>query len=307
MIAQGLILRKFSLSTEIFRLFRGGKHVKKTGFSFDKIEWQANCTLGAGVDASYIYDSLYNMIENIGIVSRDYKQSPIFRGCPVHAPDELSPEKYYVIISTSRYRKEIRNSLLCMGFNEGDDFYDWFRHLLPYGYVCGTVRVGKFSAFPWDKGILLNRISRIGAFVSIAASAQIHYNHRVGITTSELQNILLHETINRLENHDYQLRPSVNEVCIGNDLWIGANAFINVSKVKSIGNGAIIGTGAVVLDDIPHYAIALCSPAKVIKYRFTENEQTILERVSWWDWDNRTLNENAELLCDTKAFFAKFG
>lgn len=34
-----------------------------------------------------------------------------------------------------------------------------------------------------------------------------------------------------------------------------------------IGNGAVIGANAVVIKDIPEYAIAVGSPAKVVKFR----------------------------------------
>lgn len=52
---------------------------------------------------------------------------------------------------------------------------------------------------------------------------------------------------------------------IGNDVWIGTRAII-MSGVK-IGNGVIIGAGAVVTKDIPNYAIVGGVPAKIIKFR----------------------------------------
>jgi maltose O-acetyltransferase len=54
-------------------------------------------------------------------------------------------------------------------------------------------------------------------------------------------------------------------VSIGNDVYIGARVII-LPGVK-IGNGAVIGAGALVKDDIPEYAVAVGVPAKVIKYR----------------------------------------
>lgn len=43
----------------------------------------------------------------------------------------------------------------------------------------------------------------------------------------------------------------VQKVEIGNDVWIGANVFINASRCSKIGDGAIMGTNSVVLQDIP--------------------------------------------------------
>lgn len=57
----------------------------------------------------------------------------------------------------------------------------------------------------------------------------------------------------------------IGEVFIGNDVWIGAGAKI-LANVH-IGDGAIIGSNAVVTTDIPANAIAVGVPAKVIRQR----------------------------------------
>jgi len=57
----------------------------------------------------------------------------------------------------------------------------------------------------------------------------------------------------------------IGTVEIGDDVWIGAGSKI-LMNVK-IGNGAVIGANSVVLTDIPEYAIAVGSPARVVKYR----------------------------------------
>ena len=57
----------------------------------------------------------------------------------------------------------------------------------------------------------------------------------------------------------------VQPVKIGNDVWIGGRVII-LPGVK-VGNGAIIGAGAVVTKDVPDYAIVGGNPAKVIRMR----------------------------------------
>ena len=57
----------------------------------------------------------------------------------------------------------------------------------------------------------------------------------------------------------------IGEVVIGNDVWIGAGA--KILRDVHIGDGAIIGSNAVVTSDIPPYAIAVGAPARVVKYR----------------------------------------
>lgn len=55
------------------------------------------------------------------------------------------------------------------------------------------------------------------------------------------------------------------DVVIGNDVWLGAKAV--VLPGAQIGDGAIIGAGAVVRGTIPPYAIAVGTPAKVVSQR----------------------------------------
>ncbi|WP_054708534.1 CatB-related O-acetyltransferase [Bacillus sp. JCM 19041] len=69
-------------------------------------------------------------------------------------------------------------------------------------------------------------------------------------------------------------------VTIGHDCWIGARAIL-MDGIK-VGNGAIIGAGAVVTKDVPPYAIVGGVPAKIIKYRFGSELQDKLEQSKWW-------------------------
>lgn len=59
--------------------------------------------------------------------------------------------------------------------------------------------------------------------------------------------------------------PDSQQTVIGNDVWIGTRVII-LPGVK-IGNGVIIGAGAVVTKNVPDYAIVGGVPAKIIKYR----------------------------------------
>ncbi len=50
------------------------------------------------------------------------------------------------------------------------------------------------------------------------------------------------------------------------DYWLGANVFISPS-VEFIGEGAVVGAGAVVTKNIPDWAIAVGVPTRIIKFR----------------------------------------
>lgn len=73
------------------------------------------------------------------------------------------------------------------------------------------------------------------------------------------------------------------DIVIGNDVWIGYEAVI-MSGV-TVGDGAIIGTRAVVTKDVPPYTIVGGIPAKPIRRRFDDAVIERLESLRWWDWD----------------------
>lgn len=72
------------------------------------------------------------------------------------------------------------------------------------------------------------------------------------------------------------------DIVIGNDVWIGYEAVILAGV--TIGDGAIIGTRAVVTKDVPPYTIVGGVPAKPIRKRFPNDTIAALLALRWWDW-----------------------
>lgn len=69
---------------------------------------------------------------------------------------------------------------------------------------------------------------------------------------------------------------------IEEDVWIGANAVIR-QGVK-IGRGAVIGAGAIVLEDVSPFAIVAGVPARLIRMRFDENIISKIIDTHYWDF-----------------------
>lgn len=80
------------------------------------------------------------------------------------------------------------------------------------------------------------------------------------------------------------------DIVIGNDVWIGYQAVI-LSGV-TVGDGAIIGTRALVTKDVPPYTIVGGVPAKPIRKRFDQATIAQLEALRWWDWDAEKIRRN---------------
>lgn len=83
------------------------------------------------------------------------------------------------------------------------------------------------------------------------------------------------------------------ETRIGHDVWIGANAVV-VGGV-TVGDGAIIGAGAVVVRDVPPYAIYGGVPARLLRYRFDPADMRALAELEWWNRDTEWLRKNSSL------------
>ncbi|MBN1816830.1 MAG: CatB-related O-acetyltransferase [Sedimentisphaerales bacterium] len=84
-----------------------------------------------------------------------------------------------------------------------------------------------------------------------------------------------------------------SNLCIGHDVWFGRNSLI-LPNVRQIGNGAVIGAGAIVTKDVPSYAIVAGNPARVIKYRFSESMQRQVEATQWWTYSIEELKDKLE-------------
>lgn len=84
------------------------------------------------------------------------------------------------------------------------------------------------------------------------------------------------------------------QILIENDVWIGHGA--TIMGGVTVHNGAVIGAQAVVTKDVPPYAIVAGNPARIIKYRFDENQINALLNIAWWHWNSEELKSRYQLM-----------
>lgn len=129
----------------------------------------------------------------------------------------------------------------------------------------------------------------IGRFCSIACGAKFMFtsgNHSMQSLANYTFPIFIDEW--GLDAKDIcDAWDNKGDTVIGNDVWIGYEAVI-MPGVK-IGDGAVIGTRAVVTKDVPPYTIVGGVPAKPIRRRFDDATVEKLEALRWWDWDEDRL------------------
>jgi len=65
---------------------------------------------------------------------------------------------------------------------------------------------------------------------------------------------------------EWELGWTASPLTVGEDAWIGARALI-LPGVRSIGDGAVVGAGAVVTKDVPPFTVVAGNPARPIKMR----------------------------------------
>jgi acetyltransferase-like isoleucine patch superfamily enzyme len=117
---------------------------------------------------------------------------------------------------------------------------------------------------PWGGRISIGRDVFVGPYVVI-------YGHG-GVTIGDHSLISMHCCIVS-SNHTISERGSIIRhepdillpTRIGSDAWLGAG--VKVLGGVTIGDGCVVGAGAVVTKDLPPYSIAVGIPAKVVKQR----------------------------------------
>ncbi|MEF9933463.1 MAG: CatB-related O-acetyltransferase [Cetobacterium sp.] len=158
---------------------------------------------------------------------------------------------------------------------------------LPINYFpIDLVRVGKYSYGPlnikyWGtqgEGL------EIGNFVSLGPGVKfiLGGNHEINtFTTFPFKVMILGEKIEAWTK---------GKIFVKDDVWIGMDSIV-LSGV-TIGQGAVVAAGSVVTKDVPPYAIVGGNPAKLIKYRFS---QDLIKKMQKFNWSKVDINKIEEI------------
>ena len=132
----------------------------------------------------------------------------------------------------------------------------------------------------------------IGKFCSIACGAKFLFNS----ANHNLSSLSTYPFPIFFEEWDLDAKDVTDawdnkgDIVIGNDVWIGYEAVILAGV--TIGDGAVIGTRAVVTKDVPPYTIVGGVPAKPIRKRFPEGTIELLLKLKWWDWTEERIRQH---------------
>lgn len=153
-----------------------------------------------------------------------------------------------------------------------------------------NVKIGKYSAIGPDVALVRGKhpshdfVSIHPAFYSARGIVQPQY------TQEQLFN-------------EYSYTEDGRAAIIGNDVWIGAGA--KIMEGIHIADGTIVGAGAIVTRDTKPYSIVVGVPAKILSYRFKEEDIDFLLSTKWWEQDENWIKEHAKYFNDINEFKQK--
>ncbi|MBS1164808.1 MAG: chloramphenicol acetyltransferase [Proteobacteria bacterium] len=160
------------------------------------------------------------------------------------------------------------------GYYHGHSFDDCARYMMPIEGVDRLI---------------------IGSFCSIGSGAAFIMAGNQGHKHDWISSFPFHfmSEVPAFAGAENGYRPAGDTV-IGNDVWIGSEVIIMPGI--TVGDGAVIGTRALVTRDVEPYTIVGGNPAKPIRKRFTDEQIALLLAMKWWEWDDDALNGAMPLL-----------
>jgi acetyltransferase-like isoleucine patch superfamily enzyme len=176
-----------------------------------------------------------------------------------------------------RLRSLVRR--ICLRLEGGPMFSVTWRHILQQAH---EVTVGQYSYGDILAPGLLPQGTVVGRYCSVGTELIVRRrNHPTG--RPFLHPFFYNRHLGLLAQ-DSIMDSRDNPLTIGHDVWIADRVTI-LPGCRSIGNGAVIGAGAVVSRDVPPYAVVAGTPARQIRMRFGSDRIAEIEASRWWERD----------------------
>ncbi len=257
-----------------------------------------------GVEECYVVDNRLSLF------------NPQIKGLDYFETADISP--YTVLLSNANpstyesVRKEI------VRYFREEDIVDIF----PEGAQLGKNTGGYTQCGKYSYGPLCNHrfVESVGAFCSFATGTDVVENHPTNyISTHPFlyadseRNPALWYRYDEYKDAAWYfvgveprgVAGKLSKIKIGNDVWLGRNVII--TNGANIGNGVIAGAGAVITRDVPDYAIVAGVPARIMRYRYTEEQIEKLNAIAWWTWSDQEIRDRYDdFYLNASDFISKY-
>ena len=218
-------------------------------------------------------------------------------------------DRLYYIIETYKYKHSHSHIFKYRGASCFNSILKGFNTLFPY-VTCCECEIDEYTYV--QKYSQLYK-TKIGKFCSIADHVRTGFgNHPTSMVSTYPS--FYYDTSEELKFCFYTGNPKIELLRtakeekfvaeIGNDVWVGSHVLI--LDGVTIGDGAIIAAGAVVTKDVEPYAIYGGVPAKLIRYRFSQDKIESLMAIKWWERDIDWIKKHINLFANTDEFIKNF-
>ncbi len=186
----------------------------------------------------------------------------------------------YIDVSTTF---EGRNAVSANGQLYGCEI--GFASYISFDTILRNVRVGKYTSIGPNVRVIVGQ-HPTEKFVS---THPMFYSTHSNVRKSYTSEMLFEEF--RYTKNGYSVE-------IGNDVWIGDG--VTIMEGICIADGTIVAAGANVIKDTEPYSIVGGNPAKLIRYRFKQEDIKFLLNLKWWDRGEAWIDEYAKYFNDIK-------
>jgi virginiamycin A acetyltransferase len=158
-------------------------------------------------------------------------------------------------------------------------------------YTYGIEKI-IFSDFKSDKiSVNVGSFTCIADYISIQEIQGYGHFYKEG-STYPFGLIYQSEFNNYVARDNYDINE--RNISIGSDVWVGSK--VSIGPGVTIGDGAVIAIRSNVVNKVPPYAIYGGNPARLIKYRFSEDIIEEFMKLKWWDLSDKQINHILPLI-----------